>query len=62
MKHWYHWLKYVFTEPTDYAGKKPPTWTQVWCRMKGHPSGPVFYNVGGAEPDWKCQDCGELLA
>jgi hypothetical protein len=36
-------------------------WTNFWCRVKGHPSGPIFYNVGGSEPDDRCQDCGEHI-
>lgn len=33
---------------------------RCYCRYKGH--GKVFwYNLGGMEPDMRCQDCGEDL-
>ena len=31
----------------------------VWCRLRGHPAGQVFYNPGGTEPDESCRNCGE---
>ena len=31
----------------------------VWCRMKGHPNGIVFYRSNGDCPDTRCRDCGE---
>lgn len=47
------WLGYVLKDNTG--------WRNVRCRMKGHPDGPWFYNVGGSEPDWRCKGCGEYL-
>lgn len=32
-----------------------------WCRLRLHPKGPIYYNPGGLEPDWRCRDCGEYL-
>lgn len=32
-----------------------------WCRVRGHPSGPVFYRPHGDEPDYHCNDCGEEI-
>lgn len=29
---------------------------QWLCERLGHP-GPVWYNVGGSEPDWHCTRC-----
>ena len=34
---------------------------RCWCRMRGHPVGVWFYNVGGLEPDMHCKGCGEDL-
>lgn len=31
------------------------------CRVNRHQDGPVFYNAGGLEPDWRCANCGEYL-
>lgn len=31
----------------------------VVCRIKGHPRGPIYYNVNGFEPDMSCKDCGD---
>lgn len=31
----------------------------VWCRMRHHPAGSVYYNPGGCEPDPTCKNCGE---
>jgi hypothetical protein len=32
-----------------------------WCRVRGHPNGPIFYISSGQEPDWRCKDCGEKI-
>lgn len=37
-------------------------WTRVTCRFKGHPEGPIYYNVNGSEPDWRCKVCGDNLS
>jgi len=31
------------------------------CRVRGHPYGIVWFNVGGTEPDMHCKNCGEDL-
>jgi hypothetical protein len=36
-------------------------WRHFWCRVKGHPNGVRWFNVGGLEPDYRCRDCGEDL-
>jgi hypothetical protein len=33
----------------------------MWCRMRGHPHGVWWYNVGGYEPDMHCKTCGDNL-
>lgn len=34
----------------------------IICRLKGHPSGPIYYTgPSGTEPDMRCKDCGEEL-
>jgi len=49
------WYKYLLDQP--YRQKR--TWAMVWCRVKGHPSGTIFYNLNGTEPNPYCKDCGE---
>jgi hypothetical protein len=59
---WYEftgWLKggrwhhvYLFEETRTY---------RIYCRLRGHPNGMVFYNPWGYEPDTSCQDCGEEI-
>lgn len=44
-----------------YAFDKPESFENFLCRLKGHPHGPVYFNVGGLEPDMSCRDCGEEL-
>jgi hypothetical protein len=33
----------------------------ILCRIKGHPNGPVFYNLYTLEPDMSCKDCGDEI-
>ncbi len=33
----------------------------VWCRLRGHPAGPWYYNPGGFAPDMDCKNCGDNL-
>ena len=49
-KWWYH---YLFDNNTGI--------TNIICRMNGHPCGPIYYNVGGSEPDGHCRNCGENI-
>lgn len=50
--------KYALEPPRsgDYA-----RWRVILCRFRGHPCGPIYYNPGGYEPDWECQNCGDFL-
>ena len=47
------WWKYLLEAPVS--------WTAFWCRVHGHPGGPVWYNGMGTEPDMTCRDCGDNL-
>jgi hypothetical protein len=46
------WWRYLLSDNTG--------WRNVICRARGH-AGPVFYNVGGTQPDWHCRGCDEYL-
>lgn len=47
------WYRYIF---------KPWKGLRVmWCRMRGHPCGVVWFNPGGLEPDMTCLNCEEDL-
>ncbi len=50
------WWKYILEKP---LGERPIK--RIACRVKGHPNGEVFYNVGGLEPDHHCKDCGDFI-
>lgn len=53
------WWGYVFARP---AYRSDCGWVVViWCRIKGHPGGVVFYNPNGYEPDMTCNTCGDDL-
>jgi len=47
------WWKFVFD--------KPLTLRKVLCRMTNHRPGVYWYNVGGLEPDMRCQGCDDDL-
>lgn len=51
--------KYLFEKADNphYCSK----WTRFWCRAGGHKEGPIYYNIGGMEPDWRCKKCGDYL-
>lgn len=49
----YHWWRYVFAKHEGILN--------IWCRMRGHPNGVVWYRSYGLEPDMCCKDCGEDL-
>jgi hypothetical protein len=56
--HFYRWLTRAWWRHL-LAGCKG--WRHFRCRLRGHPRGVVWYNVGGSEPDMRCRDCGEYL-
>jgi len=45
----------------EYLLEKPLTHTKFLCRMKGHPAGIIFFNLGGLEPNDRCKNCGDRL-
>ena len=53
---WYQYLRMR----TPYS-KDVPRWAHLWCRIRNHPHGVVYYNPSGLEPDMRCKDCGEDL-
>lgn len=48
--------KWVWIQLTDETKGR-----RLLCRIKGHPSGEIFWNPGGNEPDHRCRDCGESI-
>lgn len=49
----YYWYEYLLKGSTGLRN--------LWCRIRNHPNGVVWYNVSGLEPDMHCKDCGEDL-
>lgn len=48
------WYQYLF-KPWGGLGT-------AWCRLRGHPSGVVWYtNSTATEPDMHCKNCGDDL-
>jgi len=47
--------RYLFGKPFN----RPLDRHIVWCRLKGHPNGIVYYRSTGDCPDTRCKDCGE---
>jgi hypothetical protein len=64
LKPW--WWRFIFTGQVWYAGHwypRRPAWTDslrhLFCRIRGHPHGPRWYNSGGIDPDMRCDNCGD---
>ena len=57
---WFHfgWFDYWYWH---YLLETPRSWKKFWCRAKNHPEGPIYFNVNGTEPDWRCKNCGDYL-
>lgn len=56
------WWKYIFEKRTDYQKGYEISFTKIiFCRIKNHPHGQIFYNSGGYEPDNHCVDCGDEI-
>lgn len=53
------WWAYLLEKPSPYFSVS--RWTAFWCRVHGHPRGPIFYNAGGLEPNPHCKDCGDII-
>lgn len=54
------WYSYLFSD-LKWADGRFHKLQIIWCRIKGHPNGPVWYNYSGLEPDTSCKDCGDEL-
>jgi hypothetical protein len=54
-KSWYQYLFAKFDNPHFC-----PWYMHLWCRIKGHPRGPIYYS-SGMEPDDRCKDCGDYI-
>jgi len=53
------WYKYLFAKPSNYFDV---SWfTAIWCRLRNHPAGVVYYNPSGWEPNYHCKNCGDEL-
>ena len=55
---WWHYLLADLPRPRfGYRSK----WERVWCRIRGHPLGEIFFTLTRDEPDHRCRGCGENL-
>jgi hypothetical protein len=56
--HWLRWLDWRvwYWACTDHTG-----WRNIFCRMRGHQAGVVWYDPTGSEPDMHCRNCDEDL-
>ena len=48
----FSWYSYLF--------KPWKGWKVLFCRIKGHPNGVIWFS-DGLEPNMECKDCGEDL-
>lgn len=49
----YNWWKYLL--------QKPFSLRTLFCRVRKHPYGVVWFNPSGTEPDMSCKNCGDDL-
>lgn len=45
--------------------KKSPDhkwWTVIFCRLRNHPKGVIWFNASGLEPNMTCKICGDDLS
>jgi len=54
-------LRYLISKRGKRWGKDEPWIKVIWCRMRNHPCGVVWYNGSGLEPDMTCKNCGDDL-
>lgn len=64
MRDWFGYLlayipKWLQPSWYSYLGQSK-SFRNLWCRIRNHPNGVVWYNMGW-EPDMHCKDCGEDL-
>lgn len=57
----FDWYKYLFSNLSEFDDGYFHKLQVIYCRMKGHPAGPVWYNPSGWEPDMTCKNCGDQL-
>jgi hypothetical protein len=62
------WWRYVLTGQIEWCGEVSQRrarwgWRQFVCRWRGHPCGPVWFNVNGdpPEPNMHCRNCDDDL-
>jgi len=57
---WFYlsWWRYLFA-PVEWD-REEQTWQILWCRLRGHPAGVIWYSSGNS-PDMRCQCCGDDL-
>lgn len=62
------WWRFVITGQVQYGGRLEPRRARYGvrrflCRWRGHPAGPVWFNVNGdpPEPDMRCRNCGDYI-
>ena len=54
------WWRYILARRT-WRGRDVHLAQVIWCRLRNHPAGVVWYNAGGTEPDMHCRHCGDDL-
>jgi hypothetical protein len=54
------WYKYLFSDLNWADDGRFHKLQVIWCRIKGHPRGPIWFS-SGFEPDMSCKDCGDEL-
>jgi hypothetical protein len=55
------WYEYLFAPKDRYCYSDVPYIEVLWCRLRGHPAGEIYYNPGGYEPNHHCRTCGDEI-
>lgn len=58
---WYEWRYWLRTGRWRLTFTDETRVYRIYCRLRGHPRGEIYYNPGGIEPDHRCKDCGEEI-
>jgi hypothetical protein len=53
----YWWWQYLLLKPAYGT----PRLVAIYCRLRNHPYGVVWYSPMGLEPDMSCKNCGDNL-
>lgn len=61
------WWKYLFMKPSDEmlsdsCCKFTAILKSTWCRYRGHPYEPIYYDPWGNEPDDRCSNCWDHIS